>query len=222
MREVINLSASMTPANTWTPALAGATIRNLYPGRSAFQGILAVDLATPASPGSRMRRPTCTGRSLRIVRPAVAVDGRGEPYRIEENYFKFYACCRYNHFALDAIAAMRRAHPFSSEEVAAVHVTTIPFGHRMADNDPASLLAAKLSVPYAVAATLVLGHAGLDAFAAPALADPRIRELARRVEVTADPEMGPRRTDYPSACVRIASGTDGNSRRRSPSSAATR
>src|SRR3989441_12999089 len=44
IREVINLAASMSPANTWTPALDGATIRNLYPGRSAFQGILAVDL----------------------------------------------------------------------------------------------------------------------------------------------------------------------------------
>jgi 2-methylcitrate dehydratase PrpD len=74
----------------------------------------------------------------------------------------------------------------------------------MADADPASMLAAKFSVPHAVAATLVLGHAGLDAFEASALADPRIRDLARRVEVSADPEMGPRRTDYPSACVRIA------------------
>ena len=136
--------------------------------------------------GARRRRPRRSG------------------YRIEENYFKFYACCRYNHFALDAIAAMRRAHPFSAEEVAAVHVTTIPFGLRMADADPASMLAAKFSVPHAVAATLVLGHAGLDAFEAAALADPRIRDLARRVEVTADPEMGPRRTDYPTACVRIA------------------
>src|SRR5439155_1325735 len=27
MRRVINLSASMSPANTWTPALEGATIR---------------------------------------------------------------------------------------------------------------------------------------------------------------------------------------------------
>ena len=42
VRAALNLAASMSPANTWTPALEGATIRNLYPGRSAFQGILAV------------------------------------------------------------------------------------------------------------------------------------------------------------------------------------
>jgi 2-methylcitrate dehydratase PrpD len=55
-----------------------------------------------------------------------------------------------------------------------------------------------------VAASLVLGHAGLDAFEERALADPRIRDLARRVEIAADPAMGPRRADYPTARVRVA------------------
>jgi len=44
VRSVINLSASMSPANTWTPALEGVTVRNAYPGRSGLEGILAVDL----------------------------------------------------------------------------------------------------------------------------------------------------------------------------------
>jgi hypothetical protein len=42
--EIINLAASMSLANTWTPALEGATVRNAYPGRSGLQGILAVEL----------------------------------------------------------------------------------------------------------------------------------------------------------------------------------
>ena len=57
-------------------------------------------------------------------------------------------------------------------------VTTIPFGPRMADAEPATMLAAKFSIPYAVAAALVLGRADVGAFEAPALADPRIRDLA--------------------------------------------
>jgi len=206
MRRVINLAASMSPANTWTPALEGATIRNLYPGRSAFQGILAVDLAHAGFTALHDAPSDVYGTILADrFEPALAVEGLGrDRYRIEENYFKFYACCRYNHFALDALAAMRRAHPFSADEVASVRVTTIPFGLRMADAAPASLLAAKFSVPHAVAASLVLGHAGLDAFEERALADPRIRDLARRVEIAADPQMGPRRTDYPTARVRVA------------------
>src|SRR5262245_6491067 len=196
----------MSPANTWTPALEGATIRNLYPGRSAFQGILAIDLSHAGFTALRDAPSDVYGTILADhFEPALAVEGLGTGrYRIEENYFKFYACCRYNHFALDALAAMRRAHPFATEEVASVRVTTIPFGLRMADAEPASMPAAKFSVPHAVAASLVLGHAGLDAFDDRALADPRIRDLARRVEIVADPEMGPRRTDHPTACVRVA------------------
>jgi 2-methylcitrate dehydratase PrpD len=87
--------------------------------------------------------------------------------------------------------------------VAQVHVTTIPFALRMADPGPATPLAAKFSVPWAVAAALVLGHAGLDAFTPVALGDARIRALARHVEVAADPGMSPRRPDYPTARVRV-------------------
>jgi 2-methylcitrate dehydratase PrpD len=73
----------------------------------------------------------------------------------------------------------------------------------MSDTVPASMLAAKFSIPYAVAAALVLGRADVGAFAEPALTDPRIRSLAARVEVRVDPAMSPRRTDYPTAVVEV-------------------
>ncbi len=204
IRRVLNLAASMSPANTWTPALEGATIRNLYPGRSAWEGILAVDLDRCGFTALRDAPSDVYGTILADrFEPAAAVAGLGEGHRIQANYFKLYACCRYNHFALDAIAAIRDAHRFTAADVAGVSVTTIPFGLRMADPDPPSMLAAKFSIPYAVAAALVLGRADVAAFEMPALGDTRIRELAGRVRVIADPEMSPRRTDYPTARVKI-------------------
>jgi len=204
IREVINLAASMSPANTWTPALEGATIRNLYPGRSSFQGILALELHGCGFTGLRDAPADVYGTILADrFEPALAVTGLGESYRIEQNYFKFYACCRYTHFALDAIAALRRAHHFAADDVASVRVTTIPFGLRMAEAAPTSMLGAKFSIPYAVAATLVRGAADVAAFGPAALGDPAIRGLARRVEVSADPEMSPRDADHPTARVRI-------------------
>ena len=204
VRAVINLAASMSPANTWTPALAGATIRNLYPGRSGFQGILAMELHRCGFTGLGDAPSDVYGTILGDrFEPALAVAGLGRGYRIEQNYFKFHACCRHNHYALDALAALRRAHRFTAEDVAHVRVTTIPFGLRMADPAPASMLGAKFSIPYAVAAALVRGTADVTAFEPAALDDPRIRELARRVEVRADPEMSPQRTESPTARVRI-------------------
>src|SRR2546422_8114190 len=204
IREVINLAASMSPANSWTPALAGATIRNLYPGRSGFAGILAVDLQRCGFTGLD-DAPSDVYATILGDRfdPARAVEGLGERYRIEQNYFKFHACCRYNHFALDALGRLRRAHRFDADDVVSMHITTIPFGLRMAEPDPANMLAAKFSIPYAVAAALVRGAADVAAFEPAALRDPRIRALARRVEVSAEPEMSPRRADHLTARVRL-------------------
>src|SRR5213594_540735 len=101
IREVMNLAASMSPANTWTPALEGATIRNLYPGRSAWNGLLAAELhacgftSLPDAPSDVYG--TILGDRFD---GALAVEALGERYRIEQNYFKLHACCRYSHFAL--------------------------------------------------------------------------------------------------------------------------
>ncbi|HWP74783.1 MAG TPA: MmgE/PrpD family protein, partial [Methylomirabilota bacterium] len=105
--------------------------------------------------------------------------------------------------ALDALLAMTRAGEVRADEVERVVVTTIPFGPRMAGTAPASMLGAKFSIPYAVAAALVLGRADVSAFVEPALGDPRIRALAGRVEVRVDPEMSPRRADAPTARVEV-------------------
>ena len=202
VKAVINLAASMSPANTWTTALEGATIRNAYPGRSGLEGILAVDLHRAGFTGLPDAPADVYGTILADrFEPERALDGLGGPLRIEQNYFKLYACCRYNHFALDAVLALARE--LRGEQVESVVVTTIPFGPRMANPAPTSMLGAKFSIPYAVAAALVLGRADASAFVEPALADPRIRALAARVEVRVDPQMSPRRSDYPTAVVEI-------------------
>jgi 2-methylcitrate dehydratase PrpD len=213
VREVINLAASMSPANTWTPALEGATIRNLYPGRSAFQGLLAVELQRCGFTGLGDAPSDVYGTILAdAFDPTAAVSGLDalarsdpgrEPYRIEQNYFKLHACCRFNHFALDAVMDLRRAHRLASDDVQKVELVTIPFAVRMSEPAPASPLAARFSIPWAVAASLVLGRTDPSAFDAAALADTRIRDLARRVEVGTDPAMSPRRADTPTARVRI-------------------
>jgi 2-methylcitrate dehydratase PrpD len=213
VKAVMNLAASMSPANTWTPALDGATIRNLYPGRSAFQGILAVELERCGFTGLGDAPSDVYGTILaERFEPELAVAGldtlsgpgpaRG-PFRIEQNYFKLHACCRFNHFALDAVMALRSAHALGGDDVEKVEIVTIPFAVRMGAPAPASSLAARFSIPWAVAAALVLGRTDPSAFDARALADTRIRALAQRVEIRTDPDMTPRRADVPTAHVRL-------------------
>ena len=213
IRAIINLAASMSPANTWTPALDGATIRNLYPGRSAFQGMLAVDLQRCGFTGLDDGPSDVYGTLLADAFDGAAAvsgidalarsDAEREPYRIEQNYFKLHACCRFNHFALDAVMELRRVHRLDASAVGKVEIVTIPFAVRMSEPAPATSLAARFSIPWAVAAALVLGRTDPSAFDETALGDARIRDLARRVVITTDPAMSPRRVDAPTARVRV-------------------
>jgi len=205
VRAIINLAASMSPANTWTPALEGATIRNLYPGRSAFQGMLAVDLQRCGFTGLDDAPSDVYGTLLADAfdESAAVAGAERERYRIEQNYFKLHACCRFNHFALDAVMELRRVHRLEASAVGKVEVVTIPFAVRMSEPAPTSSLAARFSIPWAVAASIVLGRTDPSAFDETALSDPRVRDLARRVVISTDPAMSPRSVDAPTARVRI-------------------
>ncbi len=203
-RRALNVAASMTPANSWTPCFEGATIRNVYPGRSGLQGILAVHLVRCGFTGLADGPSDVYGTILADrFEPEQALEGLGTEYRITTNYFKLHACCLFNHPALDALAALRAATPFEPDEVASITVTSVPFAARMADPAPATMLSAKFSIPHAVAALLVTGRSDVQAFLDRARNDPAVRDLAGRVEVRGDAEMSMRRPGHPQATVAV-------------------
>ncbi len=213
VRQTINLAASMSPANTWTPCFEGATVRNLYPGRANFQGILAANLSqcgfTGVNDGPADVYSSVLGEGFD---PEQAVAGLGEPgqYRIQQNYFKMHACCWYNHPVLDAVQDLLQRERFQGSEVDHIRVEAPPMAMTMANPQPPNMLAAKFSIPYAVAAAVVHGETGVDAFYPQQVADPQISALAKKVEVHADERMDLRRYDYPTARVTVTL-TDGRS-----------
>lgn len=205
-RQAMNMAMSMSPANTWTPCLEGATVRNLYPGRSGFQGILAANLVrcgfTAINDGPRDLYTRLIGDGFD---PAAVVDCLGQrgSYRIQQNYFKFHACCLYNHPVLDAFQAISRRVKFSASDVENIRVEAPPLALIMADPKPENMLSAKFSIPYAVAASLIHQSTDVTAFYPEKLDDPRVLGLAQKVEVLGDEEMSLRRFDYPSARVTV-------------------
>jgi len=210
IRQVINLAASMSPANSWTPCFEGATIRNLYPGRAALQGILANHLldcgySAPRDAPSDIYG-TILGERFEADRGLddLGEDDRPGVYRIQRNYVKLHACCLYNHPALDAVQTLLSREPLEPEAITRITITSVPFVTRMREPDPPNMLAAKFSVPYAVAAAVVTGGSGVPAFLGSAREDPRVQDLARRVEVHGDPAMSMRRAGEPTARVEVA------------------
>jgi 2-methylcitrate dehydratase PrpD len=195
LRTVINLATSMSPANSWAPCFEGATIRNLYPGRSNLQGILATHLLACGYTAVHDAPSDLYGTILgeRFDREAVvegvSAEDRVSVYRIERNYFKFHACCLYNHPVLDAVHALVQDDELAAHDIRRIRVTSLPFVTRMADPSPANMLAAKFSVPYAVAAAVVKGTTDVSAFRDAVREDATVRQLAARVEVAGDDTM---------------------------------
>ena len=210
LRTVINLATSMSPANSWAPCFEGATIRNLYPGRSNLQGILATHLlacgytAVHDAPSDLYGTILGERFDADAVVEGVSAEDRVAVYRIERNYFKFHACCLYNHPALDAVHALVHGEGLAADDIERIRVTSLPFVTRMADPSPANMLAAKFSVPYAVAAAVVKGTTDVSAFRDAVREDPRVRQLAARVEVSGDDAMSLRGgPDRPTARVSV-------------------
>lgn len=204
--EAVNLAASMSPANTWTPCIEGATVRNLYPGRSAMQGIMAANLVGCGFTGLEDGPADIYGALLgQGFDPVAAVDGlcAQGPMRIEQNYFKLHACCLYNHPALDGMRYIVQRGAFGASEVERVDVLAPPLASIMTDPAPPNMLAAKFSLPYALAAAVTYRATDVTAFYPERLSDRETLDLAQRVSVSADPEMDLRRYDYPAAQVTV-------------------
>ena len=204
--EALNISMSMSPANTWTPCIEGATIRNLYPGRSAMQGIMAANLVLCGFTGIKDGPADIYGSLLgNGFNPDAVCEGLGEaPLRIRQNYFKLHACCLYNHPALDGMQNILSREIFSAADVERIDVLAPPIAQIMTNPAPPNMLAAKFSLPYAVAAAVTRGATDITAFYQENLTDEATLSLAERVSVAADPEMDLRRYDYPAARVTVS------------------
>ena len=184
------VAAGLTLATSWRSALEGAMVRNAYAGVAGANGWLAVDLAEAGFTGLGDMLTETFGRISGVgFDAAAALDGLGRRFEVTRNYFKRYACCRYNHAAIEALEGILGERALAPEEVARIRVETYAAAATMSAREPAGSLAAKFSIPYALAARLVLGECGAEAFREPALGDPRIRALAWRVEVVEDPAL---------------------------------
>jgi 2-methylcitrate dehydratase PrpD len=193
MREMINVSSSLTLATSRRTMLEGGLVRNVYSGISAYMGIFAHQLVDAGFNGEKDGLQTVFGSVVSdTFDPDVMTDELGERFEIMRNYFKRHACCRYNHATLDALqeiirrSSHRRIRP---EDVREVEVSTYSLAAQLCDQQPDNSLAGKFSIPFAVATTIVHGHTGVSCFTPQAVQNQTARELAKKVRVVEDPKL---------------------------------
>jgi 2-methylcitrate dehydratase PrpD len=167
----------------------GATFRNAYAGMSNMNAIIAADQAetglTALADGipRHLDRVSTTGFDVGALGDAL-----GDRWEVTRGYFKCHAACRYSHGALDAVVRLQRDHDLQTGDLESVHVETYEVAATLDDPRPKNALAAKFSIPFAVASRFRQGHSRRSAFESDALTEATF-EIAERVSVEASVDI---------------------------------
>ena len=172
MLKVLDDGSELKPYNVAQASLLALTALQL--AKSGFKGH-----ADPL--GGRGFFKMMTGKEDIDLRPVLL----GGSYAIMKSYTKPYASCRYTHPAVEAAIRLRAR--LRAEDVTEILVKTYDLAVAGHDHTviPGSY-SAKMSIPYATAAGLLYGKAGLQEFSEEAVKGAEILRLTEKVRVTAD------------------------------------
>lgn len=153
-------AACQVPFSLYLPIARGMTARNLYPAHAALLGLLAAagQQAGMKAPADALAEARRLALGLESPPPAIAPDRA----LILDAYIKPFAGVRHVHYAAAAALALR---PCLSGPIRRIRLETYGEALRYCANRvPQSAIAAQFSLSFAVAAALVLGDLGPEAY----------------------------------------------------------
>ena len=203
-QELINISSSLGLATSRKTMLEGGTVRNSYTGVSNQLGLLAFQMMKSGFTGEQDGLSTVFGTVVSETFDSREMTAElGSRWEIARNYFKLHSCCRYNHGALDALEKLLSNDFVAPEEIESMRVETYSLAAQLSDRNPQNTLAAKFSLPFALATTLVNRNSGVQSFTWEQVRNSKVQELASRVEVVEDPKLTAMMPDFRPARVII-------------------
>jgi 2-methylcitrate dehydratase PrpD len=114
----------------------------------------------------------------------------GTDYHITRITFKNHGCCGHTFPSIDAVQVLKEKHKLDHRQIRKIRIATYQGGLDVVNNyEPEGDYQAKFSLPYVVAHALVYGPVRLDAYGPEKLGNPAIRELMKKTELRADPEL---------------------------------
>ncbi|MDQ2147994.1 MmgE/PrpD family protein [Alcaligenaceae bacterium C4P045] len=197
-------------AGPFNQAVQGALVRNTWAAHGAVAGMAAVDHARAGIGGLASTPFDVYVTGLGTITDLSAFDDDGD-WAVCAGYQKINACCQYAHSSIAAVQALIARTPkvLKGAAVNAVRVAAHPLALKLDNRQPLTTLAAKFSLPHAVAAAIVHGHGGVTAFDSASLSDPRIERLRQLIEIVPFDGVRPAPHDRPAAVeIETAAGTD--------------
>lgn len=186
MLHALSNASTLGVVGPYNQAVRGALIRNAWAAAGIFNGFQAIEWAEAGIVGLAETPHAVYHETLGSeAHPTELTLDLGADWAIASGYHKVNACCQYAHSAIEAMQEVLRAHPGlqGGGAVARIQIDTHRLGMTLDDVQPATTLGAKFSLPHALAACLVYGHGGAQAFGSEAVADERVARLRARVEM---------------------------------------
>ena len=108
-------------------------------------------------------------------------------YKIDNNSFKPYACCKHSHAALYAMQVLRTEHGLKPDDVEAIEILVNEITDFLINNpQPENPYGCKFSIQYCVAGMLKYGDMGVDRFLTEVIGDAEVRSLMAKTKVMRD------------------------------------
>jgi 2-methylcitrate dehydratase PrpD len=188
MASAIGLAAHLSLMPSFENAYQGGTVRNTYAGVGAAAGILAAQLASIGFTAEKDVLNSVYGGIISPwFDPDLLTEDLGKRFEITLGFIKLYPMCRFGHPAIEAAQKLIEQHPsLQPDEIEKVDLHTFDWAATLNEVDPKTDLAAKFSIPWAVASVLVRRSAGPDQFRTEALNDTAVRRIAGKVAVSED------------------------------------
>jgi len=178
----------------------GADTSRTHPGKAAHDGILAAWFAQSGLTGPQT---VFEGRDGFLhayseadqFSPHLLVENLGNSFKIMDVAIKYHNGTHAIASSVDALQEIMRKYQVLPEETNEIRAF-VPTMHafiggpdKEAMYAPSTYLKAQMSLPYTLAVTLLDGELFLDQYSPERLKDQRILQLARKIKITADPEM---------------------------------
>lgn len=190
-------TAGTQAAGLWEFNADGAMSKHLHPGKAAFNGVLAADLARLGFTGATRILEGERGffrATAATFDPTRVTDELGHRWMITENCYKLHSCCAHTHTAIDVAIDIRARRGWSGrqalDEIASIDLETYGAGYDIVkDLDPTTPYRAKFSLAYCVAVALLEGRVGLEQFEPSRFTDdgvvePGVAALLPRIRVS--------------------------------------
>jgi len=186
-------SAGTQSSGLWEFLTDGAMSKQLHPGKSSMNGLLAALLAQKGFTGSShifegekgFLKATSTNYDFGVL-----TDGLGETYHTARNSLKYYASCGHTHSAIDATL---RAWAETNLDLAAIRSITVYIYQGaldlLKDVEPITPYLAKFNLPFCIATALNFGHVDLDDFTDKRLIDPKILTFMDLISLKEDTKL---------------------------------